>query len=431
MGLETSSLRLELSRYNDDLRCRLLSLLKNRPYVSHYPDNSFLARESELGELLFALYALMQKKPVQLPHIELTPEGSLSLFKRSGLAWGGLPYPRFHAEAAGLCYLLGVFIQDETWINKAKRMAVWQLQTLDSQGLPLPALFQQEGKCPYEELLLANYFLFSLVAEENLFSKLASLHYEMLVRKGTSPFAEFVWHFCEGRVDTSTPLHLPSSIYDPALGWVGVRKGNCTAVAVAKGCKSTMGVFAARDVRVVGYGPQKLPLGDCSDFGLAGGEPLAMEKKEEEFFLLSEGPIAVHHNRLTGIDSIEDVGYSGLWCRAEQAYKEGKLDITCRFTSLPPFQGWAFVFFVKAEALIVASFQKLKPRTLDRYRGPKQKISLDGKEEKIILTPLEGCNEMEIIPLGGEKSYWSADFLIAFFLEDEKKAYQWQLSCEK
>ncbi|MCP5470388.1 MAG: hypothetical protein H7A36_07800 [Chlamydiales bacterium] len=307
------------------------------------------------NEVLQAQEALEKGTPLDIR--EMT-SGCAALFTRGYFPWGSLPYPKEHAELGSLLLKLGK-------TDLAHKMARWQSQTLDHYKRPIFSLFNQERSCTYKELESA------------------------------------VLNFL-GEASYTEPLGLFS---DSELGLVRILNDEETFLSVASGCKSGMGAHLFRDVGVINYGPQLLPIGDCAGFGLAG---------KPRTFSLDGGKVhyqtrlAAPHARNTHLP-IQDSGYSGLWIEVEQTMEE----TICQFDGFRPLNTCAFCFFLKAPAVFVAGSHKLNPKSLDRYMGPPSTIQLQGGME---LEVLDGATQMEIIPLAGDESFWGADFLASFTL---------------
>ncbi len=321
-------------------------------------------------ELAHALYALNCKQTQHpYPPLELLPKasGAVPLFRKGAFPWGALPYPRDHAELAHLCFLLG---EEEL----ACKMARWQKNTLDHEGKPIFSLFSQEGSVSYTELEKANHALF------------ASL-------------------------DLDPTLY--EDVVDLDVGMWGKRTDKMTLLSLATGCKSGMGVYLYGDAGILNYGPQLLPIGDCSGFGLAG-KPENLQITQETFTYQTR--IAAPHDRNTGLSYLKDSGYSGYWLHTSQRRENSSLISHCQVLGSPDMSKVTFSFFGKGKACSVSQTHKLHPRSLDRYEGPPQPLAFEGDHGTVQLDFSKGASQMVIIPLAGDDSFWGADFLVAFTL---------------
>ncbi|NGX54823.1 MAG: hypothetical protein KR126chlam2_00443 [Chlamydiae bacterium] len=328
--------------------------------LEHLP----LWQEHELAQALFALQCKSAGLPVPALQLDQNQSGAIPLFCRGGFPWRALPYPKEHAELGRALSLLG-------YEESARKVAQWQKNTLDHRGRPIHSLFLQEGGCGYPELEAANRQLFEAVGEE---------------------------------------LCLDETITDSDFGLLGKRTEESTILSVASGCKSGMGVFLCQDGGIVNYGPQLLPVGECSGFGIAG---LPQNLKLTDETLSYRTRVAAPNARQTGFSHLKDTGYSGFWLEVDQKITPDMLQTKLALVGSNELDKVALTFFGRGDACYVAKSHKLIPRSLNRYQGPAQPITLG---DKVTLDLQEGASKMEIIPLAGDDSFWGADFLIAFTL---------------
>ena len=225
--------------------------------------------EHELAQALFALQCKSSGLPIPAVQLDQNQSGAIPLFRRGGYPWGALPYPKEHAELGRALALLG-------YEESARKVAQWQKNTLDHRGKPIHSLFLQEGGCGYSELEAANQQLFEAVHEE---------------------------------------IGLDETVTDPDFGLLGKRTQESTILSVASGCKSGMGVFLCQNGGIVNYGPQLLPVGECSGFGIAG-RPQNLRLTDETLSYRTQ--VAAPNSRRTGFSHLKDTGHSGFWLEVEQ-----------------------------------------------------------------------------------------------------------------
>lgn len=335
--------------------------------------SSPLLAENEILQATFALAA----KRFQLPPypVKLTPlsSGVVPLFPKSFFPWGALPYPRYHAELGSLL----AHLSEEGMDKIVHEMAKFQEATLDHHQKPLASLFQQEGALAYHVLEKANRAFFETVDRTS---------------SGNFEFMEYT------------------------LGMVAKRSQTATLVCVASGCKSGMGVFLSHDAGIVNYGPQLLPVGECSGFGLSGkGQNIHLQENSPHFSLSYLCRLGGPSSRPTGFLDLQDSSYSGLWMDVDIEGDLNGISLRCHMEGGGD-KKFLFSFFGKGETCLVARSHKLKPRSLDRYQGPPQSINFLGEKGGVRIEGLEGAESMEIIPLAGDESFWGADFLVAYTL---------------
>ena len=68
----------------------------------------------------------------------------------------------------------------------------------------------------------------------------------------------------------------------------------------------------------------------------------------------------------------------------------------------------------------------LSPGALERYQGKIARVTFEKDGEILSLHP-EFEGEMQLIPLAGKHHFWSADFLIAFPINEKLKHYRWTI----
>ncbi|MFN0065410.1 MAG: hypothetical protein ACKVOH_04155 [Chlamydiales bacterium] len=297
------------------------------------------------------------------PGLEQSKTGAVPLFKQAFFPWGALPYPKEHAQ-------LGYYLAQLGEREIAQRMGEWQRGTLDFQGRPLFSLFLQERGATFAELVEANARFFQVI-----------------------DLVDPVDHFV-----------------DHELGIVRINTKVSTQLGVATGCKSGMGAFLYRDIGVVNFGPQLLPLGECCGFGLAG-KPLQCEVAQNRLEYTTR--LAAPLDRSTEPFHLQDSGFSGLWLEAALQFHPGAMEFAAHFAGLSSLDPWLFSFFLKAQSCLVSGSHKLSPRSLDRYKGPSSTIAFFSEQGRMEID-MQGCLDMEIIPLAGDDSFWGADFLVAF-----------------
>lgn len=316
----------------------------------------------EEHELATALYALRARRLGNVPPelaFKTLETGALPLFEKGRFPWGALPYPRDHA-------LLITALQELGEQELASKMLHWQALTIDHRGAPLLSLLNQEGTLSARDL-------------------------------------DAAYH----------PLSLPEvgdTLLDPQLGMLGWRTSERTLMTLATGCKTTLGLYLHGDAGVIAYGPQTTPLGNTSGFGLAG-KPESLEMTSHGIAYRTR--LAAPHPRRTGLPYLKDSGYSGLWLDAKTQRDDQTLTTSCRLVGCRPAKHVLFSIFGKGEQCVVAGTHRLRPRSLDRYEGPAQRVAFQGNAGAVYVD-LPQSLSMEVIPLGGNNAFWGADFLMSF-----------------
>lgn len=348
-----------------------LKSLRYSPYLPH-------------NELAQALYALCSEQAGLAPLPLLFnsyASGAIPFYHRSFFPWGALPYPYEHAE-------LGVILaqlQEEPYPEMAQKMMAFQQATLTHEQKPIHSLFCQERGRRFAELEKVNRAYFEKINE---------------------PF--------------KSDLHF----IDHELGLVVDRRPKRTFLSVGSGCKSGMGALFYQDSAIVNFGSQLLPLGDCSGFGLAGKvDNYQYERKNEDFTCSYSCRLSASHPKKRYSFGLADSGYSGLWIQSEITGQGDCFGFTNHFEGFFSPDQLRFVFFGKASSCIIANTQRLKPRSLDRYLGPPQKIELRGIMGSIFIESRTPSSQLEVIPLAGDESFWGADFLISYRIQESEFSF--------
>lgn len=290
------------------------------------------------------------------------------MFGRSFFPWKALPYPLQHAKLALLYQQMGKS-------ELAKQMVGWQSATVDHAQKPITSLFLQERGASLAELEQANHDFFEQLG------------------------------YCADQ-----PLYLHKD-----LGFVSYKLPHSTHLCVGSGCKSGMGASLTDHGGIINYAPHLCEMWETHSFGLAGrAENFQFEKTEGGFELSYRTRLAAPHERETGVPYLQDSGFSGLWIECSQKLEANALSTNCSFEGVNPLEGVTFSLYGKGAICSVAKSHKLAPRSLDRYEGPVQSIEVGGVKVEIG----EGFDQMQVIPLAGDESFWGADFLISLKIKD-------------
>jgi hypothetical protein len=182
-----------------------------------------LLQEHELLHAYAYLLAKRERLPFPPLNIEQAESGCVLLIRSHFFPWAGLPYPQEHAELGWLLLQTG----EEPFYKIACNMAAFQYATLDHDKRPLFAIYRQEAVGKYGELCEANRTFFAALPAD--------------IKKGPS-------------------------FFDAELGIVSLRRDEETFFSSASGCKSGIGALLFRDVGILNFAPQRLPLGESENF---------------------------------------------------------------------------------------------------------------------------------------------------------------------
>lgn len=399
-------------------------------------------------QLLTAYQAVVNfliDQPSEEPAICQLPSGACVLESGGHWSWGDIPHPAFHAELGAIWALYATLGDRQRFQQAAENLAEWQQNTLDHQLSPFVGLFSQEGDTSEPSLLAANFVLFEAVSRISRrpdmgFIAERQIHHLMSsfspIKVKISVHAVVLASYINSH---TSPIVIdsyrqPSSFEDGRLALVGCRLPDYSAVATLFGGGSGLGSFHHADIKVVNFGPHHLPLGDCRGFGVEGADRLlgmhlkAVASSDDAFSVegvarmvsrpkTTSSPVAYRHGDPAGmwIDAKLDFGKS---CYGIEATFNGIFD-----EALP-----SFVFFVKAKGCVVTSGEEIKPRSFKHYQGAVGSVRLLGEKTALKIEADFQGSEMHVIPLGGGKNFWGADFLIAYQCEQACGCHRWQIS---
>lgn len=408
---------------------------------------------SQYFRSIVALSHALSHLPVPEVGAHLLESGAALIDLHPYCPWLSLPYTPQHFEFGVFLCMLFLINKQANLKETVLRIAHWQLNTLGVEARPLPGLFvkEKEGRTLYH--LCSSYLLFqsaALLDDSQQFATIAEItlqdiHAHVVY---TGEKIDVLWALVENWLfknanlsnkpsksdltpfTCSSNLKLPEQIYDPATALVGFRSAEQHVVCTLHGVQTGLGGIRQKDVEIVTYGPQYLPLGDCQGFGIQGN-PLSDQGARRSSIELKKGAFVLKGctrmpDQHSSVPSVLGK-FRGIWLEIEQEYKKPRFQLNARFLSLEGWEGIAFSFFIKAKRCKIES-RILSPRTLERYEGAGMTVVFEGEEEKLALQPLFSVGKMEIIPLAGGDDFWGADFLAAFHLSVEESRYQWQLA---
>ncbi|HEV8051222.1 MAG TPA: hypothetical protein VGP47_01920, partial [Parachlamydiaceae bacterium] len=318
-------------------------------------------------------------------------------------------------------------------IEAAVKLAEWQRNTLDHNYLPFVGLLSREGEASESLLLIGNFLLFDAVARSTQCSEKAFLAEKQLEQLDKLANAESIdipslaivleQFFDDKPLPVVSGEYYLSSIFkDEQFDLAGSRSAESSAAATLFGEKSGMGCYHHKDIKVISFGPQNTPLGDCAGFGLDGSAPILPELQSE--IKTATGQFVVNGTarmcpRISGAEPKEISSHGG-WITNRQEFKNGSFIIETEFQDLFEKNEFLFSFFVKCKHCVINGDKIVRPRSLNRYTGKAASIQLQSSETSLYLQAGQSHDEMHVIPLGGGSNFWGADFLVAYVVNTNK-----------
>lgn len=415
-----------LEQYQEPLKIKILELMKNGYW-----------EEFQLETALRALCFCFLDLPIKIIAPHQLPSGAIPLEFGQHWPWADGPHSHFQAELGILWFILGILKDDPNFIDASKKAADWQLNTLDYHFSPFKGLYVQENDASSTHLLANNYLLFHSVGMDVIGKKM--LHELELLADKTSvkipPYAVLMeaWIYRQKQTlgESVNPLvkGLPTNIYDSQTVLAGYRSPEFSLVLTLSGGGTGMGAIHQRDVHLVSYGPQHMPLGDCRGFGIETSENSKPEVSSKNDQLELKNIVRLASKPTNGIEkALFRYGkHSGLWMEAKQSFVKSKLNIEAMFLGISQFENIAFTFFARALTCYVDQ-TRVNPRSIERYQGKSLPVRLEGEGEKgLKIQSIAPVDELHIIPLAGKDSFWGADFLVAYILSPNRINYSWQV----
>ena len=251
--------------------CRHLLLERARILIRHP-----LWAEFQLLSLYRSLVCLLLQLPEEKFDIVQMESGACPTEWGGHWPWGALPHPLFHAEFGILLCVYTILSGDKKNVEALKRLADWQINSLDHRFAPFIGLYAHEGDASEYSLVAHHFLLFdaiSRISERPDLAYIAAKQLDLLQsmpEATVSPFEVFMEAFLTHSLKSvaSVSHRLPVAFQDAELALAGCRLPHSSAFATLSGGGSGMGCFHGSDVHVVNIGPQHLPLGDCRSFGL-------------------------------------------------------------------------------------------------------------------------------------------------------------------
>jgi len=344
------------------------------------------------------------------------------------------------AESALLKGCLGLLKEDSELQERALLQAEWMLSLLDHEHFPFFSLFCAEESCAPLSLFAANHVLFclcdSLTKEEKWhLASIRQLHH--LEKCGTPapsdlPLILPLLLALLKRLDPGLSFCVESSFLASPFIFSRQRQASGFALTLL-GKNSGLGAFHKKGVKIVNCGPWAAPLGECRNFGI---RRLAFREKELFFSLKSDlmqgagspkdfaSPLESASSSLEGWTRLQPTpSFVDGWIHLKAREDKERLNLDLTLSSSPDAGVLFFAFLVQAKEAQVGRHRFL-PATMRHYLGESALITFFAQEEKIEIA-LSKKGEIELIPLGGGRHFWGANFLLALAFSSSRPS----LSC--
>jgi len=388
----------------------------------HYQTKS-LRRDHQLIEALLTACSLLISDDC-LNYAPETLSGGAAPFSIEGIYLEDeVPLIPQQLELATLWAFIGKLSGEGIWIEAALKTALWHANLVDHDFTPFIGLFTREGEADLPHILGWNRLLFLTVGE--LAGRPELIFLGKRIDKEEAALDDYGdslenWRFSIGERVQEGAGPLSSQFVDATTATSIVRSDNISFASTLYGSGSGLGALSFGSLKIAAFGPQNLPFGDCSCFGIQNSPSL--QKRYPNFEIEECG------GGLRSCGRVRIAYGSKYWMEIEKRFNESGLQIEATVYGIEPIDRIAFALFANAEACSVEGGGKtLLPKSLDNERGEARPLSLAGGKRSLTITPLKGCRTMEIFPLAGGGSFWGADFLIGFPFIPGTHKYGWQI----
>jgi len=362
---------------------------------------------------LVLLAHLLKLEPLPIQPQQM-PSGATCL-DSLGLCKGSeLPEPSQFAELGSLWMILGVHLKNETLLYAGLKCALWQVHTLDHQGLPHFSIWGRATSFQPAILAASNHLLFTLahrLTSDPGFYQAAQIqkHHGW----NSASLAAKLLTLVPEKI--STPLRVSRPFAEEMT--VGLLKYGTAQWSMAcnlSGWNSGIFSYHKNNIAIVNCAPQAAPLDALERFGIDRTCNLTARSFSEIVWEKT-----VNHFRLKGWTKIFA---HPAWMQMDALYEAQKFTLSCLLQEGRSPENLAMVFYARCDQLEIGGKTILQAGSLERYQGRALPLELRSGQEMIFIEPLTD-QEMQIIPLAGGDHFWGAQFLIAFPLNGEVFQY--------
>jgi len=374
--------------------------------------------------------------------------GAAFLDRSGSWTWANAPMQPFHAQLGVVWLLIAKLACIDSFKVAATKLAEWQSQLFDSDGTALLSLFTLEEDAKIEAVLTWNALLFNGCAQVSSDRKMRALAFiqernlEDLfgkLRMNIAPLAVVAELYFNEKLPSAdrTVWVCEEKVYDQQTGLVGKKTGECTVVFSGNGGRSSLGALHFGSLRIVAYGPQPIPIGNCQGFGFE--QPilqkyrqnrLHIQYSQEELFLESTAKLCDREVYQQPNERFRLSKNSNSWLETKQTFNESVLKIETTLLSVAK-NPLAFVFYVKGSECEIVDCRLIQAQSLDHYLGIIKPVIIKGNGREIKIEAGSGVSKLELIPLAGDNNFWGADFLVAFHLHPDFPKNKFTISLGK
>ncbi len=353
-----------------------------------------------------------------------------------------VPFLDWHAELGIIWGLIGHLKKDEAYVNAAIKISKWHKKNLDNDFKPFKGFLSSHHLSHYENILMVEGVLFhlaSLLEKNSELAYLAKQHFGWFFQSSdyelknisTSSFLCLRWMDILFK-EQLTPIvpKLSEKITDSFLPIIGQRTSECSYLFSLLGTNVGLGSFKFHDLEIPAFGPQLQILGEERLFGFMGYNPLQKETKDSfkcdfsENYLSLEGTLGLPRAQLE-VNPYELWKFSSDWLNC--SFFVDQNNVTVNLRPLQVKSNCFFVFYVSAEKCLIEGEENILPHSLNQYEGILKTLNLQSESAEIILQS-KNPQKVKVIPLEGHRSFWGANYLIAYHLNNKYSSFEWKIT---
>lgn len=396
--------------------------------------------DSQLAEAyLFLTAHLLGISHAETFHVHQLKNGIIPLSKKNYWNLLKFPFVHLHAELATILIIIGKLTQQPKLINHGYLAAKWHFNSLGSDFLPLRGFFSNYQFCNYPNLVIRQasfLYLAALAMEDPEMAYIAKTHFSYLLKQSESKLKEvpldvlLLMRWVDQLFPQQlTPIEpsLPLKIECENLPIIGARSPEMDIITTLSGCNSSMGSLKLGDIEIVAFGPQVGELGDGMFFGSIAQKPSekSFEVYEDDRHSCIKGLVGLPNNN-SDMNHVKLWQQPGGWLEVKLLHQKRQLDINVK--PIHPPNELYFVFYIIADQCLIKGQKKFLSNSLEQFQGPACNIAFLDKSKLITIEPSAECSEMKIIPLEGESSFLGANYLVAYPLKNNYRAFNWKVT---
>jgi hypothetical protein len=422
------------NKFFEEHKNRLVSLYES---IKLHPE----AFDSSLAQSYTDLIATLLDRPFQEVDLNLLPSGFITEGSKDIALLKERIVLQNQIEISLNLLMIALLRQDERLVEKASKIILAFANCLDDHGELLIGLWSSDviaDKNPFFALTFLTLYTFNQIAKLDILDNALKIQAGVILGlpdleiDSIGSYA-FILAFSLDQILNQNLHELKHEIRfsdqkSTVLEDVGLvvdKLGNFSTYLTLSGINHSIGSILAKDVQVIAMGPHFFPLGDLSKFGIFQSidkehfMPLQYERHDDK--TLIKGMTKIIH-----ADSNKSaIKPSDTWLQLEVANESNKLKLSVSLLGEPCKLPLSFAFFIKSSETEMIGNRQVKPKSLDKYIGPSQKVVFKGSNKNFSILPCFD-EKMHLIPLQGKNHFWGADYLLACEISQFSKKYSWE-----